>query len=128
MVLKRTLLVAALIEAFGLVSLIIRFAFHGAAMRTPLLEASAETWTYSAVWAVFGLTVLITGSRAHRQTLRWMGLAVLLGTTLKVFMFDMATLSGVVRAASFIMLGALLIVAALAARRLGGAASPARPA
>lgn len=115
-------LAVGVVEAFVLLTLIIRFAFHGVAMRTPLVEASAETWTFSAAWALFGVAVLIAGARTRHQTLRWLGLAALLGTTLKVFLFDMARLNGVIRAGSFIVLGALLIVAALAARRLGGGA------
>lgn len=90
-------------------------------MRTPLMEASLETWTFSAVWALFGLLVLMGGARLGDRALRWLGLTVLLGTTLKVFLFDMATLEGVIRAASFLALGALLLIGALAARRLGAA-------
>jgi uncharacterized membrane protein len=42
-----------------------------------------------------------------------------------VFLFDMATLQGVIRAGSFLALGVLLLVGAVAARRLGaGARSP----
>jgi hypothetical protein len=112
---------AAVLEIFVLLTVLIRFAFHGAAMRAPLAEASVETWTYSAVWAAFGLLVLSSGARAGDRALRWLGLALLLGTTLKVFLFDMATLRGVIRAASFLALGAVLLAGALAARRLGGA-------
>ena len=115
--------IVTLVETFAFLTLLIRFAFHGAAMRTPLLQAGAETWTYSAAWALFGVAVLVAGARTRHQTLRWLGLAALLGTTLKVFLFDMAMLSGVIRAGSFIVLGALLIVAGLAARRLGAAAN-----
>ncbi len=101
-----------------LITLAIRFAFHGAAMRTPLAEASAETWTYSAAWAALGLAILVAGARWHDRTIRWSGLALLLGTTAKVFLFDMAMLQGVVRAGSFLALGVLLLCGALAARRL----------
>ena len=115
----------AVIEVFALLTLAIRFAFHGAAMRTPLREASLETWTFSAAWALYGLAVLAAGVRGRDRGLRWLGLATLLGTTLKVFLFDMARLEGVVRAGSFLALGALLLIAALVARRLGGSAGPA---
>jgi uncharacterized membrane protein len=53
--------------------------------------------------------------------LRGLGLTLLLATTAKVFLFDMARLEGVVRAASFLALGIVLLAAAVAARRLGAA-------
>jgi hypothetical protein len=113
---------AALLELFAAVTLMIRYGFHGAAMRARLAQASLETWTFSAVWALYGLAVLAAGARAGDRPLRWLGLLILLSTTAKVFLFDMARLDGVVRAASFLALGAALLVAALAARRLGAAA------
>ncbi len=106
------------IEAFALISLAVRFAFHGGDMRAPLREASLETWTFSAVWAVYGLAVLIAGAGRKDIALRGLGLTILLVTTAKVFLFDMARLEGVVRAASFLALGAVLMLGALTARRL----------
>jgi uncharacterized membrane protein len=59
------------------------------------------------------------------MALRGIGLAVLLATTAKVFLFDLGHLEGVVRAASFLALGLVLVVGALAARRFSSAgASP----
>ncbi len=113
---------AVVLDVFSPLTLAIRFGFHGAAMRTPLKEASVETWTYSAAWALYGLVVLTAGARSGDRALRWLGLAALLVTTAKVFLFDMATLEGVIRAASFLALGALLLIGALAARRLGAGA------
>ncbi len=120
-ILAHAALVATGIEVFVWLTLAVRFAFHGGAMRAPLREASLETWTFSAVWALFGLVVLGFGASRRDPPLRWLALAILLGTTLKVFLFDMARLEGVVRAASFLALGVVLLVGALAARRLGGA-------
>jgi uncharacterized membrane protein len=108
-------------EVFALITLIVRYAFHGSAMRAPLREASLETWTYSAVWALYGFAVLALGASRRDLMLRGLGLTLLLATTAKVFLFDMARLEGVVRAASFLALGAVLLAAALAARRLGAA-------
>jgi uncharacterized membrane protein len=113
----RGALAGAVALAFVVLTLAIRFAFHGAAMRTPLREASVETWTFSAAWALFGLGLLVAAARRRDRALRWLALILLLGTTAKVFLFDMATLQGVVRAASFLALGALLLVGALVARR-----------
>jgi uncharacterized membrane protein len=108
-------------QAFALITLIVRYAFHGSAMRAPLREASLETWTYSAVWALYGFAVLALGASRRDLMLRGLGLTLLLATTAKVFLFDMARLEGVVRAASFLALGIVLLAAAVAARRLGAA-------
>jgi len=120
MPLAHAALVTAGIELFVLLTLTVRFLFHGGAMRADLREASLETWTFSAVWALYGLAVLATGSARKDAPVRGLGLTILLGTTLKVFLFDMARLEGVIRAASFLALGLVLLVGALAARRFRG--------
>ncbi len=109
---------AAAVQLYVAVTLAIRYGFHAGAMRAPLREDSLETWTFSAVWALYGLAVLAMGSRMGERALRWVGLAVLLLTTAKVFLFDMAHLAGAIRAASFLALGAILLTGALTTRRL----------
>lgn len=109
---------------FVLTSLLIRWMFHGADMSSPGRGGGLETWTFSALWAVFGLVVLSLGAARRHATLRWAGLAVLLMTAVKVMFFDLARLEGVVRAASFLAVGALFLVGALAARRLNAAGPP----
>ena len=121
--LARAATVAAALEVLALLTLIVRYAFHGPAMRANLVQASLETWTFSAVWALYGLLVLAGGARQRQVALRWLGLAILLATTAKVFLFDMARLEGVIRAGSFLALGVLLLIGALAARRFGQANS-----
>jgi uncharacterized membrane protein len=124
-VLAQAALAGAGIDGFVLLTLVVRFVFHGAAMRAPLREDSLETWTFSAVWALYGLAALAIGAGRRDMALRGIGLAVLLATTAKVFLFDLDHLEGVVRAASFLALGLVLVVGALAARRFGsGGASP----
>ncbi|HEY3887892.1 MAG TPA: DUF2339 domain-containing protein, partial [Caulobacteraceae bacterium] len=120
-VLAQAALAGAGIEGFALLTLVVRFFFHGAAMRAPLREDSLETWTFSAVWALYGLAALAIGAGRRDMALRGIGLAVLLATTAKVFLFDLDHLEGVVRAASFLALGLVLVVGALAARRFGAA-------
>jgi len=112
---------------FALVSLLIRWAFHGADMSAPGRGGALETWTFSALWAVFGLAVLSLGSARRDTTLRWAGLAVLLLTAIKVMLFDLARLEGVIRAASFLAVGALFLVGALAARRLNAGSGGRKP-
>ena len=117
--LARAGLTIAAVDGFTLITLLVRYAFHSAAMRAPLREASLETWSFSAVWALFGLVMLAAGAARRDLSLRGLGLTILLLTTAKVFLFDMATLEGVVRAASFLALGAMLLFGAFIARRLG---------
>jgi hypothetical protein len=119
--LAQTALAGAGIEVFVLLTLVVRFAFHGVAMRAPLSEDSLETWTFSAVWALYGLATLAIGAGRRDMALRGIGLVVLLVTTGKVFLFDMGHLQGVIRAASFLALGLVLLVGAMAARRFGAA-------
>jgi uncharacterized membrane protein len=112
--------IAAVIVVFALLNLITRWGFRGLDMRPSTDEASLQTWTFSAVWGLYGFGLLVFASARRERDLRWAGLLVLLGTTAKVFIFDMAHLEGVVRAGSFLAVGALLLAAAVIARRLSG--------
>ncbi|MCC7268438.1 MAG: DUF2339 domain-containing protein, partial [Caulobacteraceae bacterium] len=120
--LARAALAGAVIDLFVWVTLLVRYAFRGEAMAVRIAEARIETWAFSAVWALFGLLVLVIGAARRSLTLRWLGLAILIGTVVKVLIFDTARLDGVIRAASFLAVGALLIVGAVAARRLNAGA------
>lgn len=98
----------ALLLAFSYLSLMVRHAFHGSRLDIgPVYDA--ENWTYSAVWLAFGLLLLAAGITFGSQMVRAAsGLVIALVVT-KVFLFDMAALTGVLRAASFLGLGAVLI-------------------
>ena len=108
---------------FVLMTLMIRAAFHGVDMGVDAPGGGLETWTFSALWALFGLGALVLGAGRHDVVLRWAGLIVLLVTAGKVLFFDLARLEGVTRAASFLAVGALFLAGALAARRLNRARS-----
>lgn len=112
---------------FVLLTLVIRWAFHGVAMQEAAPGSGLETWTFSTLWAAFGLATLSLGTIHRDVTLRWAGLIVLLVTAVKVLFFDLSQLQGVVRAASFLVVGALLLAGALAARRLSRSRAPADP-
>lgn len=103
---------------FALMTLLIRCVFHGAQMDDAAAGSELETWTFSTLWAVFGLATLSLGTLRKDVTLRWAGLLVLLVTAVKVLFFDLSQLEGVVRAASFLVVGALFLAGALATRRL----------
>ncbi len=71
--------------------------------------SAGETYTYSAVWLLAGIALLAAGLRLDRQVLRLASAVLVVLTVLKVFLFDMAELEGVMRAASFMGLGICLI-------------------
>lgn len=113
-------LVSGVLQTFVLLTLAIRFGFRGLDMApSAIVVARLETWAFSAIWAAYGLAVMVLGVRRGDIALRWTGLGLLLFTTAKVLLFDMARLDGMVRAGSFLALGALLIAGAVAARRMG---------
>jgi uncharacterized membrane protein len=71
--------------------------------------ADAEQYTHSAVWLVFGVVLLFAGIFLRSQPVRMCSAAVVLLTVAKVFLLDMAGLTGAFRAFSFIGLGAVLV-------------------
>jgi uncharacterized membrane protein len=72
----------------------------------------------SALWSVTGVAVLIVGLRLRRPEVRIAGLALLLITAAKVFLYDLSTLGSIERVISMIVLGLLLLAGAFAHQRL----------
>ncbi|MCB5203388.1 DUF2339 domain-containing protein [Neorhizobium sp. T786] len=68
-----------------------------------------ETYTYSVVWLVIGVALLVLGSRFDARSLRIASAALVIITVLKVFLIDMSNLEGILRALSFIGLGLVLM-------------------
>lgn len=86
----------------------IRTLFHGAIL-TRGLTSDAEQYTYSAVSLTFGVLLLVAGFLLRSQPARLASAAVVAITIAKVFLVDMAGLTGIFRALSFIGLGAVLV-------------------
>jgi uncharacterized membrane protein len=88
----------------------------------PVIRLSAvsdpEQYTYSAVWLVFGVVLLVVGYFLRSQPVRYCSAAVVLIATAKIFLFDMAGLTGLSRAFSFIGLGVVLVGIGLFYQRL----------
>ncbi|MFN3548918.1 MAG: DUF2339 domain-containing protein [Mesorhizobium sp.] len=114
--------------AFAWVSLTVRRLFQGENLAFWRGMSQLETYAYSAVWLAVGVGMLVLGVRFASQALRVAsGLLVALAVA-KVFLFDMAELEGVLRAFSFIGLGAVLIGIGLFYQRLlTGAAARRNP-
>jgi uncharacterized membrane protein len=101
----------ALVLAFVDVTLETMRAFRGSHL--PLDDraggAEVELYTISLVWLAFGIAVFVFGLRLGLARLRQAALLVFALTTLKVFLLDMSTLTGVLRALSFLGLGVALL-------------------
>lgn len=99
------------------VTLTIRHAFHPEGLDVGR-TLDAELYTYSIVWLVIGLIVLLAGIWSGLRPVRLLSGAILIGVVAKVFLVDMANLTGVLRALSFIGLGIVLIGIGLLYQRL----------
>ncbi|MBV8507708.1 MAG: DUF2339 domain-containing protein, partial [Alphaproteobacteria bacterium] len=123
----RALWQAALVLAAGFaflwVTLEVRHFFHGDRLNQGS-TGEAEWYAYSAAWLAFAATGLWAALKWRSPWLRrtsLLGLGLVVG---KVFLSDMADLSGALRALSFIGLGAVLVGIGYAHRRLGPLQQP----
>ncbi|UCI32746.1 DUF2339 domain-containing protein [Mesorhizobium sp. B4-1-4] len=110
-------LVAALL-AFAYATLSVRRLFKGEFIGLWSGLGQLETYTYSALWLVIGVALLTGGVWLRSQVLRVASAVLIAVAVLKVFLFDMSELEGVLRALSFIGLGAVLIGIGLFYQRL----------
>ena len=94
---------------FAFISLTVRHAFKGEYLGLFHGGTDAEFWTYSAVWLVTGAALLIFGLWLGSLPVRAASGILIALTVCKVFLLDMAALSGFFRALSFIGLGLSLL-------------------
>ena len=90
------------------VTLEVRHHFQGAILSNWGVS-DAEWYAYSVAWLVLSGVLLALGIRGRSAALRYASLTVLVLTVGKVFLFDMAALTGLYRAGSFAGLGLCLI-------------------
>jgi uncharacterized membrane protein len=108
----------ALVLHLAYMLLEIRRIFHGPEIGWDLPTGEGEQWTYSLALLACGLVVLGLGIVRRSRFLR-LASAVYLGlAVLKVFIVDLSNLEGIMRALSFIGLGATLIGIALVYQRV----------
>jgi uncharacterized membrane protein len=100
--------VTAVTLALTYLSFQVALAYHGPRLSTGPV-GQAEGYTYSAVWLAFGVLLLLIGIALRSQPVRMCSAAVVMLTVGKVFLLDMAGLTGVWRALSFIGLGLVLV-------------------
>ncbi len=93
---------------FFFIILNVRQIYHG-----PYLDAdmtsNAEVYTYSVAWLFVGLSLLFFGTLKQNKTLRFASLIFVILTISKVFLYDAAELTGLLRVFSFLGLGLSLL-------------------
>lgn len=105
---------ALALRAFGFilvlvyVTLEVRRAFQGSIL-SPQHLSDAEFYAYSVAWLALAAALLALGIFRKSRELRYVSLAVVMLTVLKVFIGDMADLTGLYRVASFLVLGLTLV-------------------
>ncbi len=100
---------AAAVMLFAYATLSLRRLFHGEFIGVWKGASPLETYAYSALWLLLGLALLVAGVRLSSRPLRLASAALVIAAVAKVFLIDMSELEGVLRALSFIGLGAALI-------------------
>ena len=93
-----------MILALFYLTLQVRRFFHGEILSGP--TSDAEQYCYSSAWLIFGIALLAVGFVLRSQPARMLALGVI---TLKVFIVDTASISGIYRALSVIGLGVVLL-------------------
>ena len=102
--------------AVSLAALDVTMRVSGAGLETDFERGHTAV---SVVWALTGLGLLLAGVVRRTSLVRYAGLA-LFGLTLgKIFLYDLAELSSVARAVSFVAVGGLLLVGGFFVQRLG---------
>jgi uncharacterized membrane protein len=115
----------ALVLAFAWVSFEVRYWFDPRFERPGFRADDLELYVYSIAWLLFGVALLVLGFRRDVPALRHAGMGLVCLVVAKVFLIDMAGLQGLLRVASFLGLGVVLMGMGYAYRRYGFA--PAEP-
>ncbi|MDB5524268.1 MAG: hypothetical protein JWM58_2031 [Rhizobium sp.] len=94
---------------FAYVSLTVRRVFHGEDISDWKGFLQPELYTYSVVWLLLGVALLVFGYRFRAKSIRIASAVLVLIAVVKVFLVDMSNLEGLFRVLSFIGLGVALI-------------------
>lgn len=105
---RKVVNISMFILLFALITLNIRHVFHGEYLNYGP-TTNIEIYTYSFIWLLFGVSLLVQGIRMHSKELRYASLVVLLLTIGKVFLYDASELEGLYRVFSFFCLGLSLL-------------------
>jgi uncharacterized membrane protein len=86
----------------------VRRGFQGSVL-TGGTMSDAEFYTYSLVWIAYAAVLITVGIWRENKQLRLASLYAMTIATVKIFLFDMSNLEGILRAVSFLGLGASLV-------------------
>jgi len=105
-----------LVTSLFWLTLEVRHAFHGSRLAHGI-ASDAEWYTYSLAWLCYAGVLLAVGIWRGVDVLRHASLGIFMLTVAKVFLFDMANLTGIYRALSFVGLGLALVAVGYFYRR-----------
>lgn len=88
---------------------LIRQYWQGGFIDLDKVTSDAELYSYSVIWLLLGALVVIAGHLKQQLLLQNIGLGILGAVIVKVFLIDMANLTGLLKALSFIGLGLSLV-------------------
>jgi hypothetical protein len=87
------------------------FVILGSFLLAAFLHAKAEGTQLTMAWGGEGIALVLAGFFFRERVMRLSGLALFLFCVLKLFIYDLASLSGLPRVLSFVVLGLLLMAA-----------------
>ena len=96
----------------------VRHIFQGEFITASRRTGSAEIWGYTVAWLLLGIVLLGYGLLRHLTMPRIASAVLIVAASLKVVLIDLAGVSGIWRALSFLCLGAVLIGIGLVYQRL----------
>jgi len=108
--LENYLTLYVILGGFVWITLQLRQIFHPASLSlfsSPV--EGAELWVWSGAWLIYGIALMAIGIARAEKMLRLVALSVIALVCAKVFIVDMATLTGLWRVESFLGLGLGLI-------------------
>ncbi|MBT2152294.1 DUF2339 domain-containing protein [Pseudoalteromonas tetraodonis] len=91
------------------INTLIRQYWQGSFIYLDKATSGAELYSYSVIWLLLGALVVIAGHLKQLRLLQNVGLGILGAVIVKVFLIDMANLTGLLKALSFIGLGLSLV-------------------
>jgi uncharacterized membrane protein len=110
--------VLAMLLLFAYVTMEVRHVFQGPVITLLAPASPAEVWSYSAAWLALGLVFLAYGVWRGSREARLASAALVVASVIKVAFYDLTGITGLWRALSVIVLGAVLIGIGLVYQRL----------
>ena len=83
----------------------------------------ASDMTYTIAWAIFALLLMIVGIRQRNQPTRYAGIGLMAVTLLKLFLYDMASLTQLYRVGAFVGIAAIAMLTSLIYQKFLGSDS-----